>query len=72
METYAVKIKEVIGRNTKRDWKYNQMVHKDIHRALDGVLFVMFDSIGIVIDRSNVDLLDLVTDEILKVAVARF
>lgn len=72
LATYAVKIKEVIVRNTKRDWKYNQMVHKDIHRALDDVLFDMFDSIGIVIDRSNVDLLDLVTDEILKVAVARF
>lgn len=72
LATYAVKIKEVIVRNTKRDWKSNQMVHKDIHRALDDVLFDMFDSIGIVIDRSNVDLLDLVTDEILKVAVARF
>lgn len=70
--SYAVKIKEVVIRHTKRDWKQNVMVHKDIHRALDDVLFDMFDSIGITIDKNNVDLIDLIIDEIMKVAVARF
>ena len=59
-------------RHTKRDWKQNIMVHKDIHRALDDVLFDMFDDIGITIDKNNVDLIDLIIDEIMKVAVARF
>lgn len=72
LATYAVKIKEVIICHTKRDWKFNQMVHKDIHRALDDVLFDMFDSIGITINENNVDLIDLVIDEIMKIAVARF
>ena len=70
--SYAVKIKEVMIRHTKRDWKQNIMVHKDIHRALDDVLFDMFDDIGITIDKNNVDLIDLIIDEIMKVAVARF
>ena len=70
--SYAVKIKEVMIRHTKRDWKQNIMVHKDIHRALDDVLFDMFDDMGITIDKNNVDLIDLIIDEIMKVAVARF
>ena len=68
----SAKVKADIAENTKRDWKHNEVVHKAIHRVLDDALFDMFDDIGYVIDKSNVDLLDLIIDEIMKVAVARY
>lgn len=69
---YARKITQAVADNAKRDWKHNEVVHKQIHRALDDCLFEMFDDIGVVIDNSNVDMLDLIIDEIMKVAVARY
>ena len=39
---------------------------------LDDCLFDMFDEIGYEIDNSNIDTLDLIIDEIMKVAVARY
>ncbi len=69
---YGTKIKESIAENAKRDWKHNEIVHKAIHRELDDCLFEMFEGIGIVIDNSNVDMIDLIIDEIMKVAVARY
>lgn len=69
---YARKIKQDIADNAKRDWKYNEVVHKQMHRILDDCLFDMFDEIGYTIDKSNVDVLDLIIDEIMKVAVARY
>lgn len=65
-------ITKAVSENTKRDWKHNEVVHKQIHRALDDCLFEMFDEIGYPIDNANIDLLDLIIDEIMKVAVARF
>lgn len=69
---YARKITQAVADNAKRDWKHNEVVHKQIHRALDDCLFEMFDDIGVEIDNSNVDMLDLIIDEIMKVAVARY
>lgn len=69
---YGIKIKESVANNAKRDWKHNEIVHKAIHRELDDCLFEMFESIGIEIDNKNVDMLDLIIDEIMKVAVARY
>ena len=69
---YAIRIKEQIIQSTKIDWKYNESVHRDIHRALDDILFDMFDELGVVIDKSNVEIIDLMIDEIMKVAVSRF
>ena len=65
-------ITKAVSDNAKRDWKHNEVVHKQIHRALDDCLFDMFDSIGYVIDNSNIDTIDLMIDEIMKVAVARY
>ena len=65
-------INKAVSDNAKRDWKHNEVVHKQIHRALDDCLFDMFDSIGYVIDKDNIDIIDLMIDEIMKVAVARF
>jgi len=70
--TYSFKIKEAVSQNAKRDWKHNEVVHKVIHRNLDDCLFDMFEEIGVVIDKSNIDMLDLIIDETMKVAVARY
>ena len=69
---YAEKIKYSIMQNTKRDWKQNEMVHKAIHKVLDDYIFEMFDEMNIVIDKSNVETIDLLIEEIMKVAVARY
>lgn len=68
----AIKIEKDIKENTKRDWKHNEVAHKNIRKALDDTLFEMFEEIGVTIDKSNVETLDLILDEIMKVAVARF
>ena len=65
-------IKQAISDNAKRDWKHNEVVHKQIHRVLDDCLFDMCDQIGLVIDKTNVDVIDLMIDEIMKVAVTRY
>ena len=69
---YSIKIKEAIANNTKRDWKNNEMVYKAIHRKLDDYLFELFDEIGITIDRDNIYIIDLMIDEIKKIAVVRY
>ena len=65
-------ITKAVADRAKRDWKHNEVVHKQIHRALDDCLFEMFDALGYEINNSNVDMLDLIIDEIMKVAVARY
>ena len=65
-------IKQAVSENAKRDWKHNEVVHKQIHRVLDDCLFDMCDQIGFVIDKSNVDVIDLMIDEIMKVAITRY
>lgn len=69
---YSFRIKEVIGGNAKRDWKHNEVAHKAMHRSLDDCLFEMFEEMGVIINESNIDLLDLVMDEIMKVALVRY
>lgn len=69
---YSFKIKQAVSQNAKRDWKHNEVVHKAIHRNLDDCLFDMFEALGVVIDKSNVDMLDLIIDETMRVAVARY
>lgn len=70
--TYSVKIKEAIAKNTKRDWKNNEMVHKAIRRILDDYLFEIFDNIGVEINKDNIYILDLIIDEIMKIAIVRY
>ncbi len=65
-------IKQAVSDNAKRDWKHNEMVHKQIRRALDDCLFDMCDQIGFMIDKMNVDVIDLMIDEIMKVALTRY
>lgn len=70
--SYSFKIKDAVSQNAKRDWKHNEVAHKAIHRCLDDCLFEMFDEMGITIDNTNIDLLDLIIDESMKVAVVRY
>lgn len=70
--SYSFKIKEVVENNTKRDWKYSEGVHKSIHRGLDDCLFDLFEGLGVEINKDNIDTLDLIIDEIMKVALARY
>ena len=69
---YSRRITKAVADRAKRDWKHNEVVHKQIHRALDDCLFEMFDALGYEINNSNIDMLDLIIDEIMKVAVARY
>ena len=69
---HSRRITQAVSTNAKRDWKHNEVVHKQIHRVLDDCLFEMFDEIGYEINNSNIDTLDLIIDEIMKVAVARY
>ena len=69
---YSRRITKAVADNAKRDWKHNEVVHKQIHRALDDCLFDMFDEISVEIDNSNIEILDIIIDEIMKVAVARY
>ena len=49
-------------------------VKADIANAkeLDNILFDMFDSINYKIDNSNVEIIDLIIDDIMKVAVSKY
>lgn len=69
---YSVKIKKAIAENTKRDWKNNEMVHKAIHRILDDYLFEIFDDLKIEVNKDNIYILDLIIDEIMKIAIVRY
>lgn len=69
---YSRSITKTVSDCAKRDWKHNEVVHKQIHRGLDDCLFEMFDGIGYEITNANIDVLDLIIDEIMKVAVARY
>lgn len=70
---YSIKVKNSIVDNTKRDWKYNESVHKQIHRVLDDIVFDLFDELKIdTAIQKNIDMLDLIEEEIMKVAIARY
>ena len=69
---YSRSITKAVSDCAKRDWKHNEVVHKQIHRGLDDCLFEMFDGIGYEITNANIDVLDLIIDEIMKVAIARY
>lgn len=70
---YSIRIKEQIKKHTKRDWKNNVVVHKNIHRELDDCLFDMFDELGIDCNiPENIDVLDNIIEEIIKIALTRY
>jgi len=72
MAEHSRKIVKAVAENAKRDWKHNEVVHKQIHRVLDDCLFEMFDEIGYEITKDNINLVDCLIDEIMKVALVKF
>ena len=48
------------------------MVHKAIHRILDDYLFEIFDEINIEVNNDNIHIIDLMIDEIMKIAIVRY
>lgn len=69
---YSINIKKAIAENTKRDWKNNEMVHKAIHRILDDYLFEIFEELEIEVTNKNIHIIDLMIDEIMKIAIVRY
>ena len=72
LAVFSDNIKLGISENTKRDWKHNEIAHKAIHRFLDDCLFEMFEELNVNIDKSNVEVIDLLIEEIMKVALVRY
>jgi len=68
----ALEIKKMLMQKTKKDWKHNEIVHKEIRRALDDLLFNLFAELGVTIDDKNVDMLDRIIDEVVRTAIMRF
>lgn len=69
----SILIKGIVTELTKRDWKHNESVHKQIHRKLDDFLFDLFDKLGLDTNQENiVDIIDLIEDDIMKIAILRF
>ena len=68
----AIAIKSILISKTKKDWKHNEIVQKEIKRELDDCLFDLFDGLGVAIDKTNIDVIDLIIDEVLKIAIMRF
>jgi type I restriction enzyme R subunit len=65
-------IKGMLISKTKKDWKHNEIVHKEIRRSLDDFLFDLFANIGTKITKDNVVMIDIIIDDIMKIAVMRF
>ena len=69
----AKEIKQVIVNNAKRDWKNNATVHKQIHSELDNNLFDLFENMKLDVNNKEiVEVIDLIIDEIMRVAIVRF
>jgi type I restriction enzyme R subunit len=69
----AKEIKFVIENNTKRDWKNNLTVHKQIRNDLDNHLFDLFENLGLDVNKEEiVEVIDLIIDKIMKTAIVRF
>lgn len=61
----ALDIKKIISINAKRDWRDNIIVHRNIKKELDDLLFDYVDETG---TNWSLDTIDIIIDEILMVA----
>ena len=61
----ALDIKAVIVKHTKRDWRENVIVHRDIKKALDDLLFDYMEDHKL---EWSLDTIDIIIDEIMMVA----
>ena len=65
MGELALNIKDVIVKHTKRDWRDNVIVHRDIKKALDDLLFDYMEDNQL---DWSLDTIDIIIDEIMMVA----
>lgn len=65
MGELALKIKEIIIAHAKRDWRDNVIVHRNIKKALDDLLFDFIEDNNLDWD---LDTIDIIIDEIMMVA----
>lgn len=65
MGELAFNIKDVIVKHTKRDWRDNVIVHRDIKKALDDLLFDYMEDNQL---DWSLDTIDIIIDEIMMVA----
>ena len=69
----SLEINEIIKDSAKRDWHFDNVVHKEIRSKLDLVLFQVFEQIGIDFNiEDNINMLDIIEDELMKVAIRRY
>lgn len=69
MGKLAISIKNIIIANTKRDWKDNIVVHRNIKKALDDLLFDYIEENHL---DWSLDTIDIIIDEIMMVAKKGF
>ena len=65
MGELALNIKDVIVKHTKRDWRDKVIVHRDIKKALDDLLFDYMEDNQL---DWSLDTIDIIIDEIMMVA----
>ena len=65
MGCLALSIKQVIADNAKRDWRDNVIVHRNIKKALDDLLFDYMEAQHL---DWSLDTIDIIIDEIMMVA----
>ena len=65
MGTLALNVKEIITSHTKRDWRDNVIVHRNIKKALDDLLFDYMEEREL---DWSLDTIDIIIDEIMMVA----
>ena len=65
MGELALNIKDIIVKHTKRDWRDNVIVHRDIKKALDDLLFDYIEDNQL---DWSLDTIDIIIDEVMMVA----
>lgn len=65
MGILAMKVKDIIEAHAKRDWRDNVIVHRNIKKALDDLLFDFLEDNNL---NWSLDTIDIIIDEIMMVA----
>ena len=65
MGILAINIKDIIEAHAKRDWRDNVIVHRNIKKALDDILFDFMEDNKL---NWTLDTIDIIIDEIMMVA----
>jgi len=61
----AIEVKSIVAENAKRDWRDNVVVHRNIKKHLDDLLFDYIEDNNL---NCSLDAIDIVIDEIMMAA----